>query len=250
MTNPPPPPGNYPPPPGGSFTPPPSEGGGYEPLAPPPPGGAYPPPPSSSGGYAPPPPPPGGSYPPPPPAQGGYAPAPPGGAYGAGSPEVYTPWLTRVLAWLIDWLPVGIISGIGSIFLVTMQKVDTVCVTDSSEYQLGDFCATGNNGPTGLAWTLFILLELVALAFIIWNLGYKQGTTGSSIGKGIMKFKVVDEDTGQPIGFGKSVLRELVYIVAYFVCGIIWIVAVLFPLWDPKRQTLVDKLIKTVALPL
>lgn len=244
MTNPPPPPSDYPPPPpGGGFPPPPSDGGGY----PPPPSGGYPAPPPSSGGYAPPPP--GGAYPPPF-QQGGYATAT-AGAYGAaGSPEAYTPWLTRVLAWLIDWLPVGILSGIGSILLVTMQEVETVCVTDGSEYQLGDFCASGNNGPTGLAWILFIVLELVALAFVIWNLGYKQGTTGSSIGKGIMNFKIVDEQTHQPIGFGKSVGRELVYFIANAVCGILWLVAVLFPLWDPKRQTLVDKLIKTVALPL
>jgi uncharacterized RDD family membrane protein YckC len=244
MTNPPPPPGNYPPPP-----PPPPEGGGYQPP-PPPPGGNYPPPPPAGGGYAPPPPPPGGSYPPPPQDQGGYAQAP-GGGFGGGTPaEAYTPWLTRVLAWLIDWVPVAILSGIGSIFLVTMQKVETVCITDDSEYQLGDFCATGNNGPSGLAWTLFVVLELIALAYIVWNLGLKQGTTGSSIGKGIMKFKIVGEDTGQPIGFGKSFVRELVYMVAYGLCGIVWVVAVLFPLWDPKRQTLVDKLIKTVALPL
>jgi uncharacterized RDD family membrane protein YckC len=155
-----------------------------------------------------------------------------------------------VLAWLIDWAPVAILSGIGSIFLVTMQKVETVCITDDSEYQLGDFCATGNNGPSGLAWTLFLLLELISLAYVIWNLGLKQGTTGSSIGKGIMKFKVVGEETGQPIGFGKSVVRELIYLVAYFACGIAWIVAVLFPLWDPKRQSLVDKLVKTVCVPL
>lgn len=245
MTNPPPPSGDYPPPSdGGGYEPPsPSGSGGYQPPHqgggfPPPPGGGYGPP--SSGGYGPPP---GGSYPPP--SQlGGY-----GGAYGAPSPETYTPWLTRVLAWLIDWLPVGILSGLGSIFLVTMQKVETVCVTDSSEYQLGDFCATGSNGPTGLAWALFIVLELVAVAFVFWNLGYKQGTTGSSIGKGIMSFKVVDEQTGQPIGFGKSAAREIVYFVAYSACGIVWLIAVLFPLWDPKRQTLVDKLFNTVALP-
>lgn len=189
----------------------------------------------------------------------GYVPAPPGGGYASApasdgtfgqGPEQYAPWLTRVLAWLIDWVPVAILSGIGSIILITMQKVETVCITDDSEYQLGDFCATGSNGPSGLAWTLFIVLEIIALAYIVWNLGLKQGTTGSSIGKGIMKFKVVGEETGQPIGFGKSVLRELVYIVAYAACGIVWIVAVLFPLWDPKRQTLVDKLIKTVAVPL
>ena len=155
-----------------------------------------------------------------------------------------------MLAWLIDWLPVGILSGIGSIFLVSMQKVETVCITDDSEYQLGDFCATGNNGPSGLAWTLFLLLEVVALAYVIWNLGYKQGNTGSSIGKGIMKFKIVGENTGQPIGFGMSTARELIYIVAYFACGIVLIVVSCSRCGITKRQTLADKMIKTVALPL
>ena len=154
-----------------------------------------------------------------------------------------------MLAWLIDWAPVAILSGIGSIFLVTMQKVETVCVTDDSEFQLGDFCATGNNGPTGTAWAIYAVLEIIALAYVIWNLGLKQGTTGSSIGKGIMKFTLVGEETGQPIGFGKSFLREIVYIVAYSVCFVPWLVAVLWPLWDPKRQSGVDKLFKTVCVP-
>jgi len=154
-----------------------------------------------------------------------------------------------VLAWLIDWAPVAILSGIGSIFLVTLQKVETVCITDDSEYQLGDFCATGSNGPSGVAWAIYAVLELISLAYLIWNLGLKQGNTGSSVGKGIMKFKVVGEETGQPIGFGKSVVRELIYIVAYAVCFVPWLVAVLFPLWDQKRQSLVDKLIKTVCVP-
>jgi uncharacterized RDD family membrane protein YckC len=224
-TPPPPPPGNYPPPP-------------------PPPGGGFNPPP-------PPPPPPGGGYPPPPAPQGGYAPPPAGGAPGGGLPaEAYTPWQTRALAWLIDWLPFLILSGIGFACLATLQKVETVCITDDSGLDLGEFCATGNNGPSGLGWTLGILLPLIGLAFLVWNCGMKQGTTGSSIGKGIMKFKIVGEETGQPIGFGMSLVRELIYVVAYFVCGILWLVAVLFPLWDPKRQTLVDKLIKTIALPI
>ena len=91
---------------------------------------------------------------------------------------------------------------------------------------------------------------MIALAYVIWNLGYRQGTTGSSIGKGIMKFKIVSEKTGQPIGFGMSVVRELIYLVFAGLCGIIWLIAVLFPLWDVKRQTLVDKIISTIALPL
>jgi uncharacterized RDD family membrane protein YckC len=232
VTNPPPPPpGNYPPPP------PPPPGGGYEPPPPPPPGGGYDPPP--------PPPPPGGGYPPAPAAQGGYAPPPVGApGYGPG-PETFTPWGTRAIAGLIDFaLPLAIGLGLGWGILLGTQE--TACITDASEYDLGQYCATGASTIGQLSVVLFPLL---AVLFILWNSGFKQGNTGQSIGKGIMKFKVVGEDTGQPIGAGKSILRELVYVVAYGICGIVWLVAILFPLWDPKRQTLVDKLFTTVALP-
>ena len=234
---PPPPPGNYPPPP-------------------PPPGGGYPPPPPPhGGGYPPPPPPQGGGYPPPPqppapgggyqqPLAGGYPP-PPAAAGPTLPTESYTPWLTRVLAYLIDYVPYAIIVGIGYGLLLGTRE--TACITDTSEYDLGEFCATG---ASTLGQVSVALAGIVAFAYVIWNLGYRQGTTGSSIGKSIMKFKIVGEKTGQPIGFGMSIVRELLYFVAAGLCGIVWIVAVLFPLWDPKRQTLVDKIISTIALPL
>jgi uncharacterized RDD family membrane protein YckC len=215
---PPPPPGNYPPPPPQGGYPPPPQGGGY-------------PPPQHGGGY------------PPPQQQGG--PGYPPSSGGALPQEAYTPWPTRVLAYLIDYIPVAIIEGIGWLLLIGTRE--TACVTDTSEYDLGEFCATGAStiGQLSVAIT-----SLLALAYVIWNLGYRQGTTGSSIGKGIMKFKIVSEKTGQPIGFGMSVVRELIYLVFAGLCGIIWLIAVLFPLWDSKRQTLVDKIISTIAVPL
>jgi uncharacterized RDD family membrane protein YckC len=158
--------------------------------------------------------------------------------------DAYTPWLTRVWAYLIDYIPVAIIGGIG--YGIELATQETVCVTDASEYNLGDFCATGNSS---LGVAAFLISWVIGLAYIVWNLGYRQGTTGSSIGKGIMKFKIVSEKTWQPIGFGMSVVRELIYLVAGG-CGILWLIAVLFPLWDAKRQTLVDKIIGTVAVPL
>jgi hypothetical protein len=226
MTDQPPPrPGNYPPPP-----------------PPPPPSGGYPPPPPpQSGGYPPPPP---GGYQAPPQAGAGFPPAPAGP--GPALPQdAYTPWFTRVLAYLIDYIPYAIILGIGWGLLLGTRE--TACVTDTSEYDLGEFCATGAStiGQLSIA-----LAGIVAFVYLVWNLGYRQGTTGSSIGKGIMKFKIVSEKTGQPIGFGMSVVRELLYLVAAGICGIIWLVAVLFPLWDQKRQTLVDKIISTIALPI
>jgi uncharacterized RDD family membrane protein YckC len=219
---PPPPPGNYPPPS-------------------PPPGGYPPPPPPQGGGY---PPPPGGGYQAPPQAATGY---PPPAAAGPALPkEAYTPWATRVLAWLVDFIPLAIIEGIGVGLLLGTQE--TACITDTSEYDLGEFCATG---ASTLGQISIAITGILALAYWIWNLGYRQGTTGSSIGKSIMKFKIVNEKTGQPVGFGMSFLREVIYWVAAGLCfGVLWLVAVLFPLWDVKRQTLVDKMLNHVALPL
>ena len=219
MTNqPPPPPGNYPPPP-------------------PPPGGYPPPPGPQGGGYGPQ----GGGYPPPPPPQGGpgYPPPP---ALGTGLPkEAYTPWLTRVWAFLIDSIPIFIVYGIGWLLLIGTRE--TACITDSSEYDLGEFCATG---ASTLGQVSMVIAWLVVLAYVIWNYGYRQGTTGSSIGKSIMKFKVVSEKTGQPIGFGMSIVRQIAHIVDTIICYI----GYLFPLWDQKRQTLADKIMTTVCLPL
>jgi uncharacterized RDD family membrane protein YckC len=160
--------------------------------------------------------------------------------------EAYTPWVTRVLAWLIDIVPLAILEGIGVALLLGTRE--TVCVTDASEYDLGDFCASGASTMGQIA---IVITGLLALAYWIWNLGYRQGTTGSSIGKSIMKFKIVNEKTGQPVGFGMSFVREIIYWVVAGICaGIVWLIAVLFPLWDQKRQTLVDKILNHVALPI
>ena len=155
--------------------------------------------------------------------------------------EAYTPWITRVLAWLIDYLPYAVIVGIGSLILGTVRE--TACVTDTSEYDLGEFCATGAS-TIGLLSFWFSLL--LGLAYLVWNYGYRQGTTGSSIGKSVMKFQVVSEKTWQPIGFGLSIVRQL----AHFIDAIICYIGYLFPLWDPKRQTLADKIMTTVCVPL
>ena len=168
-------------------------------------------------------------YPPPPAAGGPALPK-----------EAYTPWLTRVLAWLIDFIPVAILEGIGYGLLLGTQE--TACLTDTSEYDLGEFCATG---ASTLGQASFIITWLLSIAYLVWNYGYRQGTTGSSIGKTIMKFKVVSEKTGQPIGFGMSIVRQLAHIIDGAICYI----GYLFPLWDAKRQTIADKIMSTICLP-
>jgi DNA-binding beta-propeller fold protein YncE len=96
-----------------------------------------------------------------------------------------------------------------------------------------------------LAQGLVLGAELVLmLVYAIWNWGYRQGSTGSTIGKSVLKFTVVSEKTGQPIGFGRSVVRELAHIVDW----IIFYIGYLFPLWDARRRTLADMIMSTVCL--
>jgi uncharacterized RDD family membrane protein YckC len=201
----------------------------------------YPPPPP--GNYPPPPP---GNYPPLPPPGGGYGPPPPGayapqaGGFPQALPkEAYTPWFTRVLAWLIDNLivaiPVGIAQGIA------IATGENECTTDT----LDGYSASCTSSPSAFGLILTVVVGLAAFVFVIWNYGYRQGTTGSTIGKSVMKFKVVSEKTWQPIGFGLSIVRQL----AHIIDGLICYIGYLFPLWDNKRQTIADKIMTTVCVP-
>jgi uncharacterized RDD family membrane protein YckC len=193
----------------------------------------------SPSSFPPPPPPGGGNYPPPPPPSGGYVPPPPGPVLRGLAREEFTPWLSRVLAYVIDHLPLLLITGVG--WLVLENSITSACdVTPSSGEQI---CFIG---PSTVGLTVMWIAVLVALGYFAWNLGYRQGTTGSSIGKSVLGFRVVSENTGEPIGFGLSVLREI----AHAADAAIFYVGYLFPLWDAKRQTLADKMLATVCLPL
>jgi uncharacterized RDD family membrane protein YckC len=199
------------------------------------------PPPGDANPSSPPPLPHGSEYPPPPPVAGGYSPPPPGPAIRGLPQAAYTTWLTRVGAYLIDNLPFALILGVG--WLVLQNSLDSACLTDITQYDVDQICSVGYS-TVGV--TVMWGAVLVGLAYLVWNYGYRQGTTGSSIGKSVLKFKVVSENTGQPVGFGLSVLRQI----AHFADAFIFDIGYLFPLWTAKRQTLADMIMSTVCLPL
>jgi uncharacterized RDD family membrane protein YckC len=197
------------------------------------------PPPSSS--FPPPPLPGSGNYPPPPPPSGGYVPPPPGPVLRGLTKADCTPWLSRVAAYLVDHLPLLLILGVG--WLVLQNSAESACLTDVAPNTVDQICTIGYST---LGMTVMWGAVLVGLAYFVWNYGYRQGSTGSSIGKSLLKFKVVSENTGKPIGFGLSVLRQI----AHVVDAVILDIGYLFPLWTAKRQTLADKMMATVCLPL
>lgn len=132
----------------------------------------------------------------------------------------YASWATRVLAQAIDMVPLGVAMGIA--------------------------WGVQSGADAGLATATVLLVVLATLAYGVWNFGHRQGTTGSSLGKSIVGIRVVSEITWQPIGFKLSLVRQLAHVIDAAVCY----VGYLFPLWDPKRQTIADKIMTTVCVPL
>jgi uncharacterized RDD family membrane protein YckC len=75
-------------------------------------------------------------------------------------------------------------------------------------------------------------------------LGYKSGTTGVTFGRSLAKTKLVSAETGQPIGVSNGIIRQLAHIIDSIICYVGW----LFPLWDAQKQTIADKVMKTVVI--
>lgn len=73
----------------------------------------------------------------------------------------------------------------------------------------------------------------------LWNV-YLLGRDGSSLGKRWMGIKVLDPN-GQPLGFWKALVREVVKVALGNLCFIL----LLWPLWDNEKQGLYDKIFST-----
>lgn len=216
------PPPAYPPAAGGPAYPPPA----YPPAQPGYPGygqpEGYPP-----GGYASP-----AAYPPAqPPAQPyGYGAAPQGG-YGqwAAPQHNLAQWGDRVLATLIDalyQLPAALLVFLGLMLAAANSG------------------RGGNGALAGIGGILAGLGYLGAFAVSIYNIIVVQGRTGQSWGKKRRGLKIVQQDTGQILSLGNNFLRNLCHVVD----GAVFYIGYLFPLWDPMRQTLADKIMRTVVV--
>ncbi|MDP1794540.1 MAG: RDD family protein [Acidimicrobiales bacterium] len=87
-----------------------------------------------------------------------------------------------------------------------------------------------------------ILSVLAALAYY----AYLEGSpSGQTLGKRVMDIRVIDAETGEPIGYGRAVLRFFSRFLSSLLCalGYFWM------LWDPNKQTWHDKITADVVVP-
>jgi uncharacterized RDD family membrane protein YckC len=174
------------------------------------------PPPDPGPGSTPPPPPPSPPPPPPPPPPA-YGASGAAGGVGSGAwqgPEL-AEWPTRVLTALVDYVAPSIIVGI-------IQAAVRSAV-------------------------LSVIVGIIPLGYAIF-IGIQQGETGQTPGKRLFGTKLVSEATLQPPGVGVALGRYFITILGIFTYCIANIIDALFPLWDPKRQRIVDKVFKTVVI--
>lgn len=129
----------------------------------------------------------------------------------------------RVAAYIIDWL-VAFVPSV--VFLV-----------------LG-IILLFSDGLEGLGVLLTLVGAIAWLVIGLWNKVFREGRTGQSVGKSQMNIALVDADTGSPLGAGRCFLREFVaWAINSFTFSIFAIIDYLWPLWDDKKQRLIDKII-------
>lgn len=103
-----------------------------------------------------------------------------------------------------------------------------------------DGCAPLAPAQQAGAWIGAALIAAVK----VYNRWYLQGTTGQSWGKRRYRLRLVRMADKQPIGFRGAFERGLVHIIDILSLG----VGYLLPLWDKRRQTLADKVMRTVVI--
>ena len=157
-----------------------------------------------------------------------------GGAY---APQAsYGGFWIRLVARIID----GIILGIPfSIVFGIIVAVGGLAVggTSNADANTQGAAAAGVSG-------IIVLVVLIATVSAVAYDVYFWGTSGSTLGMGVFKLRVVDATTGGPIGYGRAFIRWLMTLVNTWACYIGWIWAA----FDPRKQGWHDKVANSVVL--
>jgi uncharacterized RDD family membrane protein YckC len=101
-----------------------------------------------------------------------------------------------------------------------------------------------------VSWILLAILGTapgygIGLLVTIGYFTYFHGSTGQTPGDAALSIRVVDKDSGSPIGYGRAFVRWLVSIVS----GLILLLGYLWMLWDSEKQTWHDKAANSVVVP-
>jgi uncharacterized RDD family membrane protein YckC len=187
----------------------------------------------------PPPPPPPPSGPPPqyvsPTPIGSFLGAYPAKTHAAGAS--YGGFWIRLVARIVDGIIIGIpLSVIFGVFVVLAGGIASTATNTTDQ----NAQAAVGLGLVG-AWLLIVILA--GIGTVVYFV-YFWGTSGSTLGMRIFKLRIVDADTGAPIGMARAIVRYLMSIVNSLACYIGWI----WVAFDPRKQGWHDKVANSIVL--
>ncbi|MEU4193425.1 RDD family protein [Kribbella sp. NPDC026611] len=183
-----------------------------------------------------------GQLPPGQPGQVPYGQFPPGQPGQYSGPGAYNPYGQGADGFsyappgrLADW-PIRVGASLLDSLLTLIPSVAGV---------IAALAINGNRDELGAAGGVAMVGGFL-LAFLVWvwNRIITQGRTGQSFGKKITGLRIVDQTTGQLIGFGRNLGREVCAQIFNQLCFL----NVLWPLWDDKQQTWHDKAVNDIVI--
>jgi uncharacterized RDD family membrane protein YckC len=146
----------------------------------------------------------------------------------------YAGFWIRLVARFVDGIIVGLPFTI-VFFILLIAAGSSGATTDPSGQPTAVGAAFGG---------VFILLYLLALAVSIGYWVYFWATSGQTIGMRLFHLRVVDAQTGQPIGYARAIVRWLMTLVNTWACYIGWI----WVAFDSRKQGWHDKVANSVVL--
>ncbi len=175
------------------------------------------------------------------PAYAGGQPAPPGTLpYVQANFGRVADFGERAIAYLID-----LAVTLSGLILVILGGVLLAAATSPVTLDDGTTVQTASDPVLGAIGGLLLALGYAGMFGLwLWNRVIRMGRTGQSIGKGARGLRLVDAQTGQPIGAGSSFLRDVVHGLANSVVYL----SFLWMLWDPDKQTLGDKAVHSAVI--
>lgn len=126
------------------------------------------------------------------------------------------------------WIDSAILNALASVFLMAYLRAVGLTVTDVG----------------GTFMQLLSVGAYACFAFPYYTVAHYRW--GATVGKRLLKVRVVDARTGQAISAGQSMGRTLATLLSYAVFGLGYLMAA----WDSQKRALHDRLCSTVCIKL
>ncbi len=149
-------------------------------------------------------------------------------AYYTGTPTPYQGVAIRFVAILIDYLIIGVISGILAIPLLVAAIVNVT-----------------NGNVSAVSLGSIVALSVVGL--VVWFLYFTllEGRYGQTVGKMALSIKVVRDADGAPIDYGEAAVRTVLRIID----GLFdYLIGAIFIWTSDEKQRLGDRVAHTVVV--